>query len=243
MRHRRRFWVLVLLLLVLTAAALFLYPRTRGGTPGADHTDLPQDQAAALQLTRGFPQPSRADALAQLDSLRVAKDGPMKGYTREKFPHWRDASTFGWPEEPSTKCNTRQAALYRDAADISIKKGTCSITHGKWLDPYTATWYTKPTDLQVDHIVPIAEAWRSGAAKWTTEQRTAMANDPLVLVPVQGSANGSKGDKGPDAWKPPNKASHCLYAERYTAVKAKYRLTVTEPEKKALADMIRTCTK
>lgn len=243
MRHHRWFWATLLLVLLVTVAGALALLRTGPDQPDSDPTGLPQDQAAALQLTHGFTQPTKSEALTQLDSLTVAKDGPMKGYTREKFPHWRDASSFGWPEEPSTKCNTRQAALYRDATDITIKKGTCSITGGKWLDPYTATWYTKATELQVDHIVPIAEAWRAGAAKWTTDERATMANDPLVLVPVQGSANGAKGDKGPEAWKPPNKASHCLYAERYTAVKAKYRLTVSPEEKTALAGMIGACTK
>ncbi len=197
---------------------------------------------AAAQLARGFSAPSKATSLAQAKRLTVAAPGSMKGYGDKAFPHWRDASTWGWPVAPSNACNARNAALYRDGRAVKVSK-TCAILSGTWIDPYTSTVVASKGSIDVDHQVSRANAWRSGANRWTATRRTQFANDPLVLVSVSASANRSKGDKGPDAWKPANKASWCLYAKRYTAIKTKYQLTTTASEKAALVSMLGTCTR
>lgn len=198
------------------------------------------NEQAALQLANGFTVPTVSAARTTLNSLVVATPGSMVGYDRALFPHWRDADTWGWPSIPNTYCDVRQAALYREGKNVQYTS-TCSITGGSWLDPFTAVTLYAPSDVDIDHIVPLAEAWRSGASSWSTTTRTQFANDKLVVVAVDDGANASKGDKAPDLWKPPNAAAHCLYAKRWTAIKKGYALTVSTPEKTALQTMLNTC--
>lgn len=178
-------------------------------------------------------------AEASLDRLKVSKPGSMSGYSREKFPHWSNASKFGW-SPPQSSCNSREAALIRDGKNVEVGS-ECKVKSGTWLDPYTDKTFSKPSDIDTDHIVPLANAWRSGASKWDNEERERYANDPEVLLSVEDNANQAKGDKGPEAWKPPNKAEWCDYAVRWIGIKAKYELSVNEQEKAALAEMLDTC--
>jgi hypothetical protein len=196
--------------------------------------------AAALQLTHDLPPTSVGSALAMLNTLTVAAPGPMDGYSREQYPHWRDATNNGWPAIPNAFCDVRQAALYREGTGVTYASN-CSILSGAWLDPYTAVALYAISDVDIDHVVPLAESWRTGAAGWTTAQRTTFANDKLVVVAADDGANQSKGDKGPELWKPPNQAAHCLYAKRWIVIKSKYSLTVNSSEKAALQQMLSTC--
>ena len=181
-----------------------------------------------------------APAEADLDRLKVSEPGSMSGYSREKFPHWSRANEFGWsPPQPS--CDAREAALIRDGEDVEVGS-ECKVESGTWLDPYTAQTFTKPSDIDTDHVVPLANAWRSGASNWDNEERERYANDPEVLLSVEDNANQAKGDKGPEAWKPPNQAEWCKYAVRWIGIKAKYELSVNEQEKMALAEMLDACT-
>ena len=182
---------------------------------------------------------SPAEASETLEKLKVMPPGSMSGYSRERFPHWSKASDFGW-DPPQASCDAREAALIRDGEDVKVGSG-CKVTSGTWLDPYTGKTYTKPSDIDTDHVVPLANAWRSGASSWDDRRRERYANDPDVLLSVEDKANQSKGDKGPEAWKPPNEAEWCDYAVRWTQIKAKYDLSVNEQEKAALEQMLATC--
>lgn len=218
-----------------------LPPQKSSAAPAAAAA-APIDVQAANKLLVGFTTAETGTGAAKtsLAKLTVVPAGPMKGYSRTLFPHWRDASIWGWPTAPNDRCTARNAALYRDGAGVTMSS-TCTRLAGRWLDPYTAVWFTKTSDIDIDHIVPLAEAWRSGAAKWTLKQRTAYANSPLVLVSVEDNANQSKSDQDPAGWRPANKASWCLYAKRWIAVKTKFRLTVDSAEKKALSSMLSSC--
>ncbi|MBA4116431.1 MAG: HNH endonuclease [Rubrobacter sp.] len=163
----------------------------------------------------------------------------MSGYSRESFEHWSRANDFGW-DAPQDSCDAREAALIRDGEDVEVGNG-CKVTSGSWYDPYTDQTFTDPSDIDTDHVVALGNAWRSGAASWTDEERERYANDPEVLLSVEDNANQSKGDKGPEAWKPPNEAARCDYAERWISIKAKYDLSVNAEEKTALEDMLGTC--
>ena len=179
------------------------------------------------------------EASATLQQLEVAAPGSMSGYSRDKFRHWSKASDFGW-NPPQASCDAREAALIRDGEDVEVGSG-CKVTSGTWYDPYTDRTYSDPQDLDIDHVVPLANAWRSGAPSWTEEQRERYANAPDVLLSVEDNANQEKGDKGPEAWKPPNEAEWCDYAERWVDIKAKYDLSVNEQEKETLNQMLDTC--
>jgi hypothetical protein len=116
------------------------------------------------------------------------------------------------------------------------------VTGGIWLDPYTGATVRDPGDIQIDHIVPLAGAWRSGAWEWSTDARARFANDPLEIVVSGGSANQSKSDDGPHQWRPPEAGSWCLYATRWIAIKQKYALTLeSSAEREALGQMLETC--
>lgn len=211
--------------------------------PSAAAATTGVDVQAANKLLAGFATAETATASAKvsLGKLKVAVSGPMKGYSRTLFPHWRDASTWGWPTAPNDRCTARNAALYRDGVNVTMS-ASCTRLAGRWLDPYTAVWFTKASDIDIDHIVPLAEAWRSGAQRWTAARRTEYANSPLVLVSVEDNANQAKSDSDPADWRPANKASWCLYAKRWIAVKAKYKLSVDKAEKAALTSMLGRCT-
>jgi hypothetical protein len=177
-----------------------------------------------------------SEALAELE---VAQPDSMNSYSRERFRHWSKASDFGW-EPPQSSCDAREAALIRDGEDVEVGSD-CKVTSGSWYDLYTTQNFDDPQEIDIDHIVPLANAWRSGASSWSDEQRERYANDPDVLLSVEDNANQSKGDKGPEAWKPPNEAVWCDYATRWVGIKDQYDLRVNPEEKEELERMLATC--
>ncbi|MEV4515401.1 HNH endonuclease family protein [Dactylosporangium sp. NPDC049525] len=185
--------------------------------------------ASASKPAAGNP----AGAAAALEQLAVAPSGSMAGYSREKFTHW-----IGQGDG----CDTRDVVLKRDGKDVKAD-ADCKILSGAWYSPYDDKNLTDPKALDIDHMVPLAAGWRSGASKWTDEQRKQFANDltrpQLFAVSLQ--SNRSKGDQDPSTWKPPNKAYWCTYAQNWVTVKSFYKLTVTTAEKSALTDMLATC--
>lgn len=188
----------------------------------------------------GAPAPPMVEEASELLSdLPVAPAGSMAGYSREEFPHWAsDAETFGWTE-PDGSCDVRDVALIRDGQGVRVD-GDCSVT-GTWLDPYTGATLTNSSDVDIDHMVPLANAWRSGASEWSESDREAYANDPAVLLSADAGANRQKGDRGPEAWKPPNAAYHCEYARRWVGIKSDWEMTVNAAERDALEEMLATC--
>ena len=120
---------------------------------------------------------------------------------------------------------------------------TCKITKGSWYSAYDGKTYTDPDLIDIDHMVPLADAWRSGADTWTDDQRTEFANDltrPQLLA-VSRATNRSKGDQDPSQWKPANRDYWCEYASRWIAVKSYWKLTVTSSEKSSLREMLGRC--
>jgi hypothetical protein len=170
---------------------------------------------------------------AALDSLVIAPQGSMSGYSRDRFPHWAGNGD---------SCDTREIALQRQGAAV-VRDAQCRATAGNWRSPYDGVELTDAADADIDHVVPLAEAWRSGAMGWTTERRKLFANDlsnPQLLV-VTASSNRSKGDQDPAQWKPPAHEYRCTYAQNYVSVKAAYQLTVDQAEHDALAQMLAGC--
>ncbi len=157
----------------------------------------------------------------------------MAGYSRERFPHW-SAQTEG--------CDTRDVVLQRAGDSVRTAEG-CKIVQGTWISPYDGKATRDPQDLDIDHMVPLANAWRTGAATWTDAKREQFANDLTrpELIAVTASTNRSKGDQDPSEWKPPNRDYWCDYAKQWIAVKSYWGLSVTISEKAALTDMLGTC--
>ncbi|KAI1541059.1 DUF1524 multi-domain protein [Pyrenophora tritici-repentis] len=170
--------------------------------------------------------PTKATATTLLAGLTVAAQGPQDGYSRDLFPHWITQSGT---------CNTRETVLKRDGTNV-VTNDACASTSGNWLSPYDGGSWTAASDVDIDHMVPLSNAWKSGAAAWTTARRQAFANDltnPQLLA-VTDNVNQAKGDKGPEDWKPPLTSYYCTYSKAWIKVKSVYSLTITSAEKSAL---------
>lgn len=167
-----------------------------------------------------------------LESLTVAAARPMTGYSRDRFSHWR---------KTGSNCDVRDTVLERDGKNV--KKNGCNVTGGEWFSVYDSATFHDPLEVDIDHMVPLANAWRSGADKWTDEKRSDFANDldRPQLFAVSRSSNRSKGDQDPSQWKPSNFSYYCTYAKAWITVKKHWQLTVTKAEKSALTDMLGTC--
>lgn len=178
--------------------------------------------------------PSAAAPSRALNQLTVVTTRlSMAGYSRAKFHIWA---------EQGGGCNTRDVVLKRDGQGVEASS-TCKIYHGTWISPYNGRTYTNPQQLDIDHLVPLANAWGSGARNWSDAQREQFANDltrPQLLA-VDLTDNRSKGDQDPSQWKPPSRAFWCTYASDWITVKAYWHLTVTTVEKAALVDMLEAC--
>jgi uncharacterized protein DUF1524 len=187
----------------------------------------------AVTSAAGGPSTDPSAARQQLDQLKIGTPRSMAGYSRERFPHWT---------QQGGNCDTREYVLKRDGLDVKTDT-SCHVLSGHWLSRYDDEAFSDPTRLDIDHMVPLANAWRSGADGWTDEQRSKFANDltrPQLLA-VSASSNRAKGDQDPSQWKPPNHGYWCQYAQRWIAVKQYWQLTVTAAEKAALIDMLGTC--
>jgi hypothetical protein len=187
--------------------------------------------AAAPQDSGGGQ--GKAAALVQLDALPVGTWASMAGYSRAKFPHW--SSQGGG-------CDTRDVVLKRDGQGVQAS-ADCKIAQGTWYSAYDGKSVSDPQELDIDHMVPLANAWRTGAKDWTDTKRGEFANDltnPQLLAVTLGT-NRSKGDQDPSQWKPPRHEYWCVYAQRWVAVKAYWKLSATADEKAALQEMLGTC--
>lgn len=168
-----------------------------------------------------------------LAGLTVATEGSMSGYSRAEFPHWISQSGA---------CDTRETVLKRDGT--SVVTGTdCHPTSGRWFSPYDGVTLTAASGVDIDHVVPLAEAWRSGAASWTTSRRQAFANDLQhpQLIAVSASSNRSKGDQDPSTWQPTVTSYRCTYARMWIGSKDAWGLTLQSSEKSALSAALDAC--
>ena len=202
------------------------------------------DGAAVPSPLSGQPNASgkAGSASAALAVLAVRGRAPKTGYDRAAFGQaWADVDRNG--------CDTRNDVLRRDLRPFVVKTGTkgCVILSGTLHDPYSGTTIdfvrgvSTSSAVQIDHVVPLSDAWQKGAQQWSTSRRTAFANDPLNLLAVDGLTNQRKSDGDAATWLPPDKAHRCPYAARQIAVKARYRLWVTGAERDALARILATC--
>jgi hypothetical protein len=217
-------------------------PLTPAPAPAASLATTPAATPAPGSSTSSPATTSTSAALAQLAGLAVKGPAPMTGYSRAKFgPAWADEDHNG--------CDTRNDVLRRDLTDTTLKAGThgCVVLTGVLVDPYTARTidFTRgsstSTAVEIDHVVALADAWRTGAQAWSPARREQYANDPLVLLAVDGPTNEAKGDGDAATWLPPNKAYRCTYAARQVTIKSTYSLWVTPAEHDALERILHAC--
>ncbi len=147
----------------------------------------------------------------------------------------------GWIDSDRDCLNTRHEVLAAESLVPPLFLN-CKVVTGLWFDPYTGRTFTSPQDLDVDHLVPLAEAHRSGGFAWTREKKRAYANDlenPGHLIAVELGANRRKGAKDPAGWMPPNESFHCAYVLAWIGVKDKWRLSMDEAESAAIERILR----
>lgn len=194
--------------------------------PVIDQTERTKEPARSSAVTG-----NTADAL---DTLLVKGRAPKTDYSRSQFGS-------GWAT--TNGCDTRNIILYRDLQD-PVLDDECRVMSGVLDDPYTGTriLFTRgESDIQIDHVVALSDAWQTGAANLSREIRTKLANDPLELLAVEGTANQQKSDGNAATWLPSNKGFRCEYVARQIAVKKKYELWVVPAEKQAMTDILSQC--
>ncbi|WP_337059519.1 HNH endonuclease family protein [Kineococcus sp. G2] len=210
--------ILAPLVLLLLAVALW-----RALAPGTG----PQERPAATG--------SAARALA---ALEVREEASSAGYQRTRFGE-------SWVDVDGNGCRTRDDVLQRDLVDVRLADDGCTVLSGTLVDPYSGEEIAfrrgerTSAEVQVDHVVALADAWRTGAQKLSAQERVAFANDPLELLAVDGSLNQSKGDDDAAQWLPP--VGECEYVARQVAVKSAWGLWVTPAERDAMADVLAGC--
>jgi hypothetical protein len=158
------------------------------------------------------------------------------GYDRAKFTLWIDANHDG--------CDTRQEVLIAEATIKPQVGAGCVLTGGRWFSDYDGITTTDPSTFDIDHLVPLAEAWQSGAWRWNADTRTRYANDLGYgpdLVAVTAHSNRSKGDKEPQDWLPPRTSFDCRYLAWWVAVKWRWHLAVNSAEKTFLSSHLSAC--
>lgn len=177
-----------------------------------------------------------------LETLPVKGRAPKTGYSRAEFGQtWADVNRNG--------CDTRNDILQRDLTSITYKPRTrdCVVLTGVLVDRYSGETINfvrgniSSMDVQIDHVVALSNAWQTGAFKLTKIERTALANDPLNLFAVKGRLNSQKSDGDAATWLPPLKSFRCAYVAQQIAVKAKYALWVTAPEKSVMLGILAKC--
>lgn len=157
-----------------------------------------------------------------------------KGYAREKFTHWIDSDDDG--------CSTRDEVLLAESTGPVTVSDSCTVEEGSWFSYYDHETWTEPSEVDIDHLVPLAEAWDSGARRWKPRVRTRFANDlrdRRSLVAVTDNVNQSKGDRDPAGWMPDH--GRCRYVREWVAVKHRWRLRVDRAEKRVVRDLAASC--
>ncbi|BDZ38780.1 hypothetical protein GCM10025863_13940 [Microbacterium suwonense] len=159
----------------------------------------------------------------------MAPESASAPYDRGRFEHWIDLDGDG--------CNTRYEVLIDESTSPVTVSGRCTLTGGTWVSPYDGLIAYSPADIEIDHVIPLAEAWRSGASEWTDARRKAFANDldvPYALTAASSVSNQSKSDKDPAKWLPTNSAFTCEYVTSWALVKYRWTLTVDPMELAAI---------
>lgn len=233
-RRRRAFLATTVILAVVAAGATALW---------LDHRETPRAGPPPAGDTAGTPLLDIEHARSGLDRLTIAWNRKWESYQRNAFgPGWTGR---GGEPELTDGCTARDAVMKRDLTETQLaKSNSCTVLAGTLHDPYTGAQlpYDRyhASEIEIDHVVALGDAWRSGASDWDADRRERFANDVGNLLAVQKQANQDKGSRTPDQWKP-RQSYQCDYARRWVSVKGHWGLTVQPTEKRALADMLATC--
>lgn len=186
------------------------------------------------------PMPASAASLTDVSTLTsmlaVAPEADSNSYNRDFFVHWIDANGNG--------CDTREEVLIAESKVKATLGSGCKVLTGRWYSAYDNLTIAIPGSLDIDHFVPLHEAWESGASHWTSAQRQDYANDlgfAGSLIAVSAASNRSKSDQDPATWIPTYKPFDCAYVENWVLVKYRWSLSIDAAEKSALDSQLSKC--
>ena len=210
---------------------------TPTATPTPTQSQPPTETASptATPATTEAPIEELSELAELLAQLSLAPEQGA-GYDRDLFRHWIDSDGDG--------CNTRREVLIEEAVIRPQLSGDCDLSGGEWYSIYDDVTTNDPSDFDIDHLIPLKEAWDSGAYSWSASQRRAFANDlanSQALIAVTASSNRSKSDRDPADWLPPNQSYHCHYIIDWMTVKIFWNLSVDEREFEALRRVASNC--
>ena len=203
---------------------------------GSSTSVVPPSSNNGVTTTTGKPTVV-GSALALLQTVRVENEYQI-GYNRALFDHWRDIDGDG--------CDSRDQVLKRDSISLpQVDPVNCNVIAGDWVSPYDGAKWSNPSDIDIDHVIALKEAWDSGAWAWSAAQRKAFANDTSdsrTLLAVTDSVNQSKIDKDPSNWLPPLQSYTCTYLGNWIAVKVRWNLSMDSSEFGRIKNMLQsTC--
>ena len=213
---------------------------TEPAAPETTRASRPGSEPTASVTGTATDQQDAQTARAQLADLPVKGKAPATGYDR--------VGDFGtaWLDVDRNGCDTRNDVLARDLTGI-VRQGPCTVLTGTLVSPYTGTTIdfvrgnTTSTLVQIDHVVALENAWRTGAQQLPQAQHEALANDPDNLFAVDGHSNAQKRSGDAATWLPASTSFRCTYIEHQVAVKTKYRLWVAPAEHDAMARILQAC--
>jgi hypothetical protein len=223
-RLQRSLIVFPALALVVTVGCV----SSSGAAPSPDAkkttTTLKKKKVVTTTVVKGVVG-ANPTALSVLSTIAVQNEYKT-GYSRSLFKHWIDANGNG--------CDTREEVLIAESqSKAQVDAYGCKVIEGDWLSPYDNVMHTNPSNLDIDHMIPLKEAWDSGAWKWSAAQRQTFANDlsdPRALIAVTAGQNRSKSDRDPSNWIPPQKSYTCTYLSEWVAIKARWNLSMDQSE-------------
>ncbi len=212
--------------------------------PEAAQNDSDSDSAAdsadaSSDSTRAPPKPAPAAGGTLVVDLLAAlpvESERRSGYDRDLFAGWIDADGNG--------CDTREEVLIAESQIPATTGSGCRVVTGQWYSYFDAVWVTNSSDLDIDHLVPLAEAWDSGAHAWDSATRRRFSNDlgdSRALIAVTASSNRSKSDRDPAEWLPPDRSYHCAYVADWVVIKHRWQLSVDTEEKAAIQRVVSGC--
>ena len=215
-----------------------------GGEPQVEERPEARPAPTPLPTVAATPVPTAPVAVAPVSpgpqfSVAVARVmANVPDYDRGEWSHWVD--------EDGDCQDARQEALIAESETpvTYTNDDKCRVASGSWEGPFTGESFTDPGSLDIDHLVPLANAHRSGGWAWSEDKKREYANDLSYdghLIAVKASANRAKGSKGPEDWKPPDHGYWCQYAIDWVTIKSAWELTATESEATALEEMLDTC--
>ncbi|HVE95048.1 MAG TPA: DUF1524 domain-containing protein [Acidimicrobiales bacterium] len=235
--YRRRLWQVVAGVAAVLLVASALSSSGEKQTPAASAPDIAPvvESSAPLESSPPTALPPNRSAPALLAALPVKGRAPRTGYSRDRYGQaWADVDRNG--------CDTRNDTLRRDLR--AIVASACVVLSGVLESPYTGRsvrFVRGGGGVDIDHVVSLSDSWQKGAQQWSSRKRLAFANDPLNLLAVESSVNQAKSDSDTASWLPPLKSYRCAFVARQVAVKAKFKLWVTAPERVAMGRILSGC--